>query len=254
MQDYRESGQLKYGKPFCGLCKTKNNNASYSTIIAMANTWDHIIVLYACGYCVTQSTRKYLVHAGPDAVKRALARKLSYTRDLKFFASRTDFGRTPIGGFAIRTMKNLEFLVSAYEQGADVHPITQMVLSLLGLIVFPWEADFSVVAQDDLLKRYSLRDLEEQHMWPHWEITRGETETNTLHDLIRHVRNATAHRRLTFSEEYKRELSEVYITFEDKKLKDQDPYWTATINAENLRKFCVQFVDLLLVEAYYQLN
>lgn len=41
--------------------------------------------------------------------------------------------------FASRTLKNLQFLESAREAGADVHVVTQLVNSLLGFVVFPLE-------------------------------------------------------------------------------------------------------------------
>ena len=44
-------------------------------------------------------------------------------------------------GFAERTRKNLELIERAYSVGADVHVVTQLMLSLLGIIVFPWEHD-----------------------------------------------------------------------------------------------------------------
>lgn len=47
-------------------------------------------------------------------------------------------------GFADRTRKNLLFIEQAYESGNDVHVVTQIVTSSLGLIVFPWEHEADV--------------------------------------------------------------------------------------------------------------
>ena len=41
-------------------------------------------------------------------------------------------------GFAQRTRKNLLYIEEASRSGADVHAVTQIVNSLLGLVVFPW--------------------------------------------------------------------------------------------------------------------
>lgn len=49
--------------------------------------------------------------------------------------------------------------------------------------------------------------------WPVWNTTLGKT--NTLYQLIRHVRNALGHRRVTFSSD-SRVLSEVHLHFADR--------------------------------------
>jgi hypothetical protein len=50
-----------------------------------------------------------------------------------------DIDRNTIEGFAERTRKNLRFIVAAYDGGQDVHTVTQLINSLLGLIVYPYE-------------------------------------------------------------------------------------------------------------------
>ena len=47
--------------------------------------------------------------------------------------------RNETEGFAIRTKKNMDFIVAAHDSGEDVHVVTQLVLSLLGMVVFPFE-------------------------------------------------------------------------------------------------------------------
>jgi hypothetical protein len=48
-------------------------------------------------------------------------------------------GRNGANEFARRSMKNLAFIVEASRSEADVHPVTQAVGALLGIVVFPWE-------------------------------------------------------------------------------------------------------------------
>ena len=48
-------------------------------------------------------------------------------------------GRNGSGEFARRSMNNLQFILEAAAQSADVHPVTQTVTALLAIIVFPWE-------------------------------------------------------------------------------------------------------------------
>lgn len=138
--------------------------------------------------------------------------------------------------FARRTRKNLEVIEVAARANQDVHVVTQLTLCLLGLIVFPWERQF-----DESVKRLGLGTLANQG-WPEWKILKGQCKT--LGDLVYHLRNAVAHRRLRFSSDSP--LPEkVIVQFSDAKSKNADPYWSAEISAEDLRAFCVKFTELV---------
>ena len=137
--------------------------------------------------------------------------------------------------FAKRTWKNLRHIETAKETGADVHEVTQLACSLLGLIVFPWEKD--------LVKKVSALKLENltQNGWPRWEVCLGNCET--LGQLIKHLRNAVAHGRMVFSSD-STNLRDVTFTVEDYYKGKKDP-WCAHIRANDLRAFCLKFVRLL---------
>jgi len=73
-------------------------------------------------------------------------------------------------GLAERTRKNLVYIETAFVAGADVHVITQVVNSLLGLVVFPWERHFpNHVAQ------IPMHELSQQG-WPSWQVNSGIRE------------------------------------------------------------------------------
>jgi hypothetical protein len=139
-------------------------------------------------------------------------------------------------GFADRTRKNLKRIQTAYAANEDVHVVTQVGNSLLGLIVFPFERKIAGGVAD--LKLSELSELG----WPTWEITLGKA--NTLGQLIKHLRNATAHGRITFSSDSRR-LEEVYIEVEDFRMKATEPFWRARIKASDLLTFCLRFIDLI---------
>ena len=42
-------------------------------------------------------------------------------------------------GIVERTLKNLDFMAKARREGKDVHEVTHLLNSLLGLVVIPWE-------------------------------------------------------------------------------------------------------------------
>ena len=142
-------------------------------------------------------------------------------------------------GIAQRTLKNLEYLHDKKAHGDNVHIVTHVVNSLLGLVVLPWEKKL----QDDV-KKTKLKDLYDDG-WPEWDIlldkpTGKHTETQTLGDLIWHLRNAAAHGRIHFSSE-SRKLSELVLTVEDAKGEKSPVNWRARIGGEDLYLFCQRF-------------
>jgi hypothetical protein len=133
-------------------------------------------------------------------------------------------------GFADRTRNNLLFVEAAYESGHDVHVVTQIVTSSLGLVVFPWEHEADVKIRRTLLSTLVLSN------WPKWE----ETEPSKgLGQLIHRLRNAIAHGKVRFSSE-DREASNVIITFGS-----NSAAWQAKISARDLRDFCLRFIELI---------
>jgi hypothetical protein len=108
--------------------------------------------------------------------------------------------------FAQRSLKNLEHIEQASAAGADVHVVTQLAGSLLGLIVFPQERTFS-----ECIKELRLDDLAAQG-WPSWQISQGTSQT--LGDVVWHLRNAVAHGHMTFSSDSP-DMHDVAIEVED---------------------------------------
>jgi hypothetical protein len=148
-------------------------------------------------------------------------------------------GRNTLAGIADRVHKNLAFITFARNMGADVHEVTQLLLSLLGLIVFPVEDRLK--ADTKAFAVVTLPELS-QDGWPIWQFTIGES-TN-LRDLLFHLRNAIAHRRLRFSSD-SRDVADVDIEFRDRKPGAKHDEWGATINARELRTFVLLLSDYL---------
>jgi len=139
-------------------------------------------------------------------------------------------------GFAQRTLRNLECIEAARHAGADVHCVTQRVISLLGLVAYPWEAGF-----DESIKSQRLDTLVQED-WPTWTIQRGSVET--LGDLVHHLRNAVAHRRVWFSSD-SLDPGDVDVEFSDARTKTARPHWRAKIGANDLLAFCRKFIELV---------
>ncbi len=115
----------------------------------------------------------------------------------------------------------------------------ELVTSLLGIVVFPWEAGAL-----KHLESLSLIALEAEG-WPHWDVQLDvKDDTKTLGKLTGHLRNAASHRRLIFSSD-DREMHKVDIEFEDAPNKRASPNWRARINAADLATFCERFTRRL---------
>jgi hypothetical protein len=147
--------------------------------------------------------------------------------------------RNTIPGFAMRVRKNYEFVASARAHGADVHIVTQLQVSLLGLLVFPYE----YLRRDGRLPgRSESMEVLEGEGWPSWNFAIGNSATFDEH--LRHLRNALSHRRFEFSSD-SRELEQVHVRLWDQREPDSKPYWMVSIKAVDLRDFVFRFADLI---------
>jgi hypothetical protein len=131
---------------------------------------------------------------------------------------------------------NLEFIEKARADGSEVHVVTQLANSLLGLILFLWEKTFV-----DHMKDLQLEKLAKEG-WPKIEMVKGTGET--LYDFAHHLRNAVAHGRVTFSSD-SHDPQQVTVQIDDCGPREHIPYWTARMRASELRSFWTKFFALL---------
>lgn len=148
----------------------------------------------------------------------------------------TSTSRTDAVEFARRTLKNLRYLEDAHKRGEDVHIVTQLANSLLGLIVFPWEKNFVSRIETLAVADFAAKG------WPNWNVTLGSC--STLGELARHVRNAVAHGHIFYSSDGYSDFT-VVLTVTDCHPKSGTPHWRASIRAEDLRRFCERLIELI---------
>jgi hypothetical protein len=147
--------------------------------------------------------------------------------------------RNNVSEFARRTLKNLQYIESALENKADVHVITQLANSMLGLVILPWERQIEAA-----IKNEKLADLAGQG-WPGFLLSDNKVET--LGQFVRRLRNAMAHGEITFRSDSRR-IEDVAIHLENHRKKNgvkKVVTWSADITAEEIRTFCIKFVGLL---------
>jgi len=151
--------------------------------------------------------------------------------------------------FARRTRHNLEYVEAVAAQQTQgtrhVHVVTQLTLSLLGLVVFPREKLFLECAEKMTFERMASGG------WPQWNISKDDCPgrpTTTLKALLDRLRNAICHARVVFDSD-DRNISDVVITVEDglprKGHSQFRADWVATISAADLRAFCFRLLDFI---------
>lgn len=145
-------------------------------------------------------------------------------------------------GFAKRTLRNLTVIEKRYENdpSSEAHVVTQITLSLLGLLVYPYER------LNELKSPIFAKTLTEaaNEGWLGFRITIDNRyrPTKTIADLVKHLRHAVAHSRLTFLND-SRKLSEEVLTFENGSR--LNPTFRAEIKGDDLRCFCLKFLGLV---------
>ena len=124
--------------------------------------------------------------------------------------------------FIKRTKVNLEFLKTAHNDGKKVFEVTQLINSLLGLLVFPKER------LDNLIDRKEPLDTYRQDGWeiPKTSLCKCKS-WNNLYDYLRNMRNGISHSHIEFSSNDDKEVSSMTI-------------WNTPLNS-NIRNWEVNF-------------
>ena len=151
---------------------------------------------------------------------------------------------------------NLQYIEQAYKQtkkqaGADnvpdvheVHLVTQIVNSMLGLIVFPREEALDEKKRQKN-KPSNLETAMKQEACtsfaPQFKTAPDYAEPQNLHELVEQLRHAASHRHVYFEKNSDSpDPSDVIIRFENYDLKEEKCIWKATIPCNELHAFCVQ--------------
>ena len=148
-----------------------------------------------------------------------------------------------IRDFAIRTKKNLEFIEkhsSIDSRNPQVYEITQLINSLLGLIVFPREEYMSRIP------KIPLPELVKQG-WAVPKVTGNYIQAKNLRDLIYKLRHAVSHFNLEFISNSKGQISGVKVWNCDMK-NNHEKIWEAELEIQELRDIAYKFIELIIEE------
>ncbi len=95
--------------------------------------------------------------------------------------------------FIERTKANLVLVRSAVNTGQKAYEVTQLINSMLGLLVFPKEEFYNEIPNK------KLADLEREG-WPIPQVRGNYPQVKNLKQLARYLRNGISHFNLRFTE------------------------------------------------------
>jgi hypothetical protein len=141
-----------------------------------------------------------------------------------------------IRDFALRTKKNLEYIESKASEdnfNPEVYEVTQLINSLIGLIVFPREEFINHIPET------ALSDLEEDG-WSIPQVTGDFPQARDLRELVKYMRNAIAH----FNVKFKYDKGTISgLTLWNKRYGKKT--WQAELELEELRDIAFRFIGLI---------
>lgn len=143
--------------------------------------------------------------------------------------------------FAARTRANLDVLrkLQRSQKEIEVYEVTQLINSMLGLLVFPEQRYLSRIPQ------IPLRELTDRG-WPIPKIIGDYPQVRDLKALIKYLRNAIAHCNVRFVSNESRQIIGLQVW--NIPPRGNKPNWKAELSLADIEKITDKFVQLLLDE------
>lgn len=145
--------------------------------------------------------------------------------------------------YAVRTLQNLRVIEQLKQTHTvdGVYETTQLINSLLGLIVLPVEQyfeQFPAISIDELVREG----------WKIPKVVGDFPQVNNLCELIRNLRNAVAHFNIKFLTDDRNQITGLEVTNKD--IRSRAVIWQAEIGVDELRDLLERFVELILNPRY----
>jgi HEPN pEK499 p136 len=145
-----------------------------------------------------------------------------------------------VADFAMRTRHNLRALESLRATGQDVFEVTQLINSMLGLLIFPREDFVTSIPKIPI-------DALKKEGWPVPKMRPGFAPAPDLAELVRYLRNAISHFNVEFIGDGQNEIRIVRVWNKDR---TGTKTWEADLGLDELRGIAERFADLLLERPY----
>ncbi len=138
--------------------------------------------------------------------------------------------------FISRTEKNLRAIEKLSQEGESVYEVTQLINSLLGLLVYPRERFFETIPEitwETMIKQG-------------WPLPSGEkAQVSDLKQLIRYMRNAVAHFNIELITD-ENEIEGIRFKNYPPPAKDRERrIWIGEYRIEPLKRFVDMFLALI---------
>ena len=137
--------------------------------------------------------------------------------------------------FAERTKKNLHTIERLRAEGEEVYESTQLINSMLGLLVFPREEFIHRIPETPFAELV-------RNGWPAPKVRDGFRQATDLRQLVRYMRNAIAHFNMVFLADEERKITGVRLWNTRQGQRD----WEAELTLEDLREIADRFIQLLV--------
>ncbi|HHT9154908.1 MAG TPA: HEPN family nuclease [Candidatus Tripitaka sp. YC43] len=138
--------------------------------------------------------------------------------------------------FALRTKTNLELIRQAKKDGEEAYEVTQLINSLLGLLVLPQHEFYNKIPETP------LSELEKSG-WPIPRVRGNYPQAKDLKELTRHLRNGVAHFNLEFTLSEDHHIDGLIIWDKDRK---GAKTWEAELKIKELEAITNKFTELLI--------
>lgn len=157
-----------------------------------------------------------------------------------------------VSDFALRTRKNLEAIDALAAANGEAFEVTQLINSMLGLLVFPQQKYVNKIPKTPLAEL-------ERMGWPIPKVLGNFQQVKDLNQLIRYLRNAVAHFNIKFIDDGRGNIAVIQV-WNMARVKGCDGNWTrdangrfmerknweAELGVNELRGIANRFIDLLL--------
>lgn len=137
--------------------------------------------------------------------------------------------------FAKRTLHNLDVVKQSRDRGEEAYEVTQLINSMLGLIVLPKERYY------DSIPETPIEELRSQG-WPEPLLGGAFNTPANLREVLRMLRNSIAHFNVDFIN-YDGQISGVRLSNKNR----GQITWTATLSLADLEDITRRFIDLILI-------
>jgi hypothetical protein len=143
-----------------------------------------------------------------------------------------------IHDFADRTLCNLKFIDQAKRNGSNsVFEVTQLINSLLGILVLPAERYLKQIPETPLTELV-------QQGWPEVRMIKGRSSCRNLRKLIKNLRHAVAHFNIETRSSGGKEITSI-VVWNKSPNNSNEIRWKAELGIDELRRIADSFLAVL---------